>query len=322
MKIVLSAYACLPNRGSEGGVGWNWARELSREHQLWVLTSEWNRDEIEKSGGLANVNFIYISDRWVKLAWLIPWGVGGWLYNYWWQYKSFLTARELHKVIGFELAHHLTYASWRIPSFLKKLGIPFIWGPVGGGEEVPPGFFKALGWQGWIKEQVRFLANRLSRFDPFVRATMKNANLILCSNKDTHKILPREFLHKSHVMLQVGIDMDERRQLPTGKNQGPFQILWVGRILPLKALPVLLWALKPLRYQFDFRLRVIGDGPDRKRCAGIARNCGIADRVDFIGWLPHEKLKLNIKMPIYLCLPASVIVSALLFSRLWLQAFP
>ena len=29
-KILLSAYACEPNRGSEPGVGWNWALQLNK----------------------------------------------------------------------------------------------------------------------------------------------------------------------------------------------------------------------------------------------------------------------------------------------------
>ena len=38
-RILLSAYACQPYRGSEEGVGWNWALELiNRGHEVWVLT--------------------------------------------------------------------------------------------------------------------------------------------------------------------------------------------------------------------------------------------------------------------------------------------
>ena len=38
-RILLSAYACEPGRGSEPGVGWGWANELAREgHRVTVLT--------------------------------------------------------------------------------------------------------------------------------------------------------------------------------------------------------------------------------------------------------------------------------------------
>ncbi|AST06080.1 hypothetical protein AF2641_03890 [Anoxybacillus flavithermus] len=47
-KVLLSAYACEPNRGSEPGVGWNWAIELSKKgYEVWVLTRANNQDVID-----------------------------------------------------------------------------------------------------------------------------------------------------------------------------------------------------------------------------------------------------------------------------------
>lgn len=48
MKILLSAYACEPNKGSEPGVGWGWATELAKHHQVWVLTRDNNQPVIEE----------------------------------------------------------------------------------------------------------------------------------------------------------------------------------------------------------------------------------------------------------------------------------
>ena len=38
MKILISAYACEPNRGSEPGVGWHTVWELAKNLEVWVLT--------------------------------------------------------------------------------------------------------------------------------------------------------------------------------------------------------------------------------------------------------------------------------------------
>ena len=47
MKLLISAYACAPNRGSEHGVGWNWVVEASSlGHKVWVLVSPAHRDAI------------------------------------------------------------------------------------------------------------------------------------------------------------------------------------------------------------------------------------------------------------------------------------
>ena len=64
MKILLSAYACEPNLGSEPGVGWNWAIELTRlGNEVWVLTRESNRARVEGASGdykqLEKLNFLY-----------------------------------------------------------------------------------------------------------------------------------------------------------------------------------------------------------------------------------------------------------------------
>ena len=47
MRVLLSAFACAPNRGSEPGVGWNWALALAKNNDVTVLTREENRREIE-----------------------------------------------------------------------------------------------------------------------------------------------------------------------------------------------------------------------------------------------------------------------------------
>ena len=47
LRILLSAYACEPDRGSEPGVGWNWVRHLAREHEVWVITRSNNRGIID-----------------------------------------------------------------------------------------------------------------------------------------------------------------------------------------------------------------------------------------------------------------------------------
>jgi hypothetical protein len=39
MRILLSAFSCGPHRGSEEGVGWNWAVETAAlGHEVIVLT--------------------------------------------------------------------------------------------------------------------------------------------------------------------------------------------------------------------------------------------------------------------------------------------
>ena len=46
--FLVAAYACEPNEGSEPGVGWNWSIELSKYHNVIVITRENNRRRLTK----------------------------------------------------------------------------------------------------------------------------------------------------------------------------------------------------------------------------------------------------------------------------------
>ena len=51
-------------------------------------------------------------------------------------------------------------------------------------------------------------------------------------------------------------------RLPHGLSKGhELKILFVGRLLPLKGIPLLLEALTRVRHEFPVRLTVVGEGP-------------------------------------------------------------
>ena len=63
MKILLSAYACEPNKGSEPEVGWKWATTLSGlGHEVYVVTRSNNKENIQNylnKNHISNLIFIY-----------------------------------------------------------------------------------------------------------------------------------------------------------------------------------------------------------------------------------------------------------------------
>lgn len=40
LKVLVSAYACSPERGSEPAVGWGFVSALRKFHDLWVIVEE------------------------------------------------------------------------------------------------------------------------------------------------------------------------------------------------------------------------------------------------------------------------------------------
>ena len=67
LKILLSAYACEPNKGSEPEVGWKWATTLSElGHEVYVITRSNNKETIEDCLQISYSNesiFSYILKR-------------------------------------------------------------------------------------------------------------------------------------------------------------------------------------------------------------------------------------------------------------------
>lgn len=79
--------------------------------------------------------------------------------------------------------------------------------------------------------------------------------------------------------------------VPVRPNGGPVRLLFLGRLVPIKALHVLIEALasSELRER-PWMLTVVGDG-DRARYEAMARERGLADRIRFTGWLDQESCR-------------------------------
>ena len=46
LNIVISAYACSPNWGSEPGMAWNWVKNLSDYYNIYLITSTEFKEEL------------------------------------------------------------------------------------------------------------------------------------------------------------------------------------------------------------------------------------------------------------------------------------
>ncbi|MCX6924421.1 MAG: glycosyltransferase family 1 protein, partial [Verrucomicrobia bacterium] len=135
----MSAYACEPGKGSEPGVGWNWALQMSRWHEVWVLTRANNRPNIEKAilpGEQHHLHWVYYDlPRWTRF-----WKKGSrgiQTYYYLWQMAAWRLGARLHREIGFDLLHHVTFGKYWVPNYLAFLPIRSMLGPLGGGESTP-----------------------------------------------------------------------------------------------------------------------------------------------------------------------------------------
>jgi hypothetical protein len=116
-------------------------REIAKYHEVWVLTRPDESKEIIEAeldrNPIPNLHFVYFTlPFWQDSR---CWGESGGMqtHYYLWQIQAYFVARRLHAQIGFDVIHHVTFVKYSSPSFLSLLPVPFVWGPVGGGESAP-----------------------------------------------------------------------------------------------------------------------------------------------------------------------------------------
>jgi glycosyltransferase involved in cell wall biosynthesis len=292
LRVLVSAYACEPGKGSEPGVGWNVARELAKYHDIWVLTRENNRAPIESAlreqpvSGLRAV--FYDLPPWLR--WYKRGKVGLQIYYYLWQIGAYFVARRLHSEIEFSIIHHVTIAKYWTPSLLALLPVPFVWGPVGGGESAPLAFWRDWSFGAKAYESLRVLARWLGEHDPLVRLTLSRSTLVLAKTEETAARLRR--LRAQHIDILPGEslseqDADRLAQYPPSPC-GRLRFVGIGTLLHLKGFDLGLRAFAQAQLR-DAELWIIGDGPERTRLAALSRELGISERVRFLGRLPRTE---------------------------------
>jgi hypothetical protein len=87
--------------------------------------------------------------------------------------------------LGYSVRFFCTFVKYSTPSFLSLLPVPFIWGPVGGGESAPKDFWQGFSLRGKVYETLRNLARWLGEHDGFVQLTAQRCVLALATTKAT-----------------------------------------------------------------------------------------------------------------------------------------
>ena len=314
MKVLLSAYACEPDKGSEPGVGWNWALALARRgYEVHVLTRANNREAIdsqpERPPSLRFHFFDY--PGWARF-WK-HWPTGIYLYYLLWQIGAARVAKKLHARERFDLVQHITFVSYRQPSFMGRLGIPFIFGPVGGGESMPLQLRSSLPLRARLAEALRSAGNRFVTLDPLMRRTYADADVIPCATEETLLAIPPRFRSKCIVQRAIGIDPSAAEsgsalQSSAGSlSAAPAvtQFLFVGRLLYWKGLHLALQALALVKDQIPHvRLRVVGEGEDAAWLRQVAVHAGVADRVEWIPRVAHHTIQDEYRKSVCLIFPS------------------
>ena len=179
-----------------------------------------------------------------------------------WQRAALAQARRLHAAQCFDVVHHVGWGPVNAPPALWRLGAPFVWGPLGGGQAAPLRFGRYLG-KGVVREVARAVRRHMMPFFPTLRRAVANSAVILATNRETVEVLRRAGASRVDLFLDGGVRADQFAQRHRVRRAGDrLELMWAGRLEPRKALPLALEALAHLP-DVPVRLRIAGEGPLR-----------------------------------------------------------
>ena len=287
LKILLTAYCVSPLRGSEPGTAWRTAVALVEDgNEVVLLTSAQLAKEVENVSIPPNLRILRID---ASPPHVLNRGRVGTYLRYWLWMRS--ASRAVDELLGkehFDVAHHISWGSlpWGAPIDGQK--IPMVFGPIGGGQKIPTEFLGEFGLRERLVQHGRAVAIGLSALNPKARAAARGSTVSLATNSASERLL--RSAGSSHVVPFLAdvtppslldretIDFEQRQDI----------VLWVGRLLPLKApgLAIRVLALLPE----EVRLVYVGDGPEVEATRSLAGALGVEERVSFLGHLPWDQL--------------------------------
>lgn len=300
LTILINAYACSPDMGSEPGMAWNWCVNLAKHCRLHVITEGEFRDKIEAALPQlpqgANMRFYYnpVPEKVRRMCW----NQGDWRF-YWhyrrWQKRTLRIAEQIVKENHIDVLHQLNMIGFREPGYLWRIqNIPFVWGPIGGMELIPTAYLKGEDMKTVLKSRLKNIINAWQmRHQPRVLKAMRRADMLVAATGGAYRVL-----HDCHKRPNVVL-INETGCYETGftppyltynNNQG-LRVLWVGKFDFRKQLAL---ALRTIAHcgRGDMTLHVLGEGGKgaAARYGKMAETLGIARQVVWHGQVGHAEV--------------------------------
>lgn len=333
MKVLMSAFSCGPGQGSEPGVGWNMAVEVARlGHEVVVLTQTEFAAEIGRqlaSGALPpGLRFDIYMPSWLArmrdfgfrchqpaLTWHLT--------SLLWQFCVLLHVRRRYRDAGFNLIHHVTFASIRHPTLLTFLNVPTVLGPLGGGDIIPLALRRSFPWKYWLVELVRDFHNWSLRADPMTRAAFRHARIIFLRTDATTAAVPPRDRSKACICVGLGVaDVETAEPVPR-RSEEPLRLLYAGGLLYLKGIHLGLRALAHARAQgADAVLTIVGDGPARADLERLTLQLGLSPYVTFRGHVARDRLLLMYREHHLMLFPSLRDAGGMVVLEAWGQGLP
>lgn len=303
--ILISAYGCEPLKGSEQGVGWNWILQMAKNNILHVITRANNQSAIEShlpDNLSENITFHYYDTNSFISSFKNK-AKGLYFYYFCWQVGIVPLIRRLMQEHRFDYSMHLTFGSMWMPTLLPFFKVPFIWGPIGGGDGIPRSFLCSLPAKQRFIQWLRYLLKYPNFINPFFIFTVYRAIAIIARTNITRDYIPSFFRKKVNVLLETSIEseiFDYHHQFDNNNNC--IKLIITGRLVPFKNVITAIRSIGHLPVKYDVSLTIIGSGPDKEKIEKEIKINNLSDRVKMIPEMPRAGVLNELaKSDIYLC---------------------
>lgn len=300
LRVLASAFTCCPpgNPGFTGGeslLGWNILNQIARYQDVWALTQEVDRANIDQapSGSFSeNIHFVYVGLP-SFLSSLLRIQGGHQIYYYLWQIKASFIAKQLNKERAFDLFHHVTYGNDWMASFIgARVPIHYVRGPGGGAHRTPGSLQSEYPLGGRIWEKIRSIGQWLFRHDPFFIIGHNRASAILLCNRDSVDSLPKRWTHKAHLFPVSGVSAEDLRSSTAATSSNDrFNVVSAGSLIRVKGFGLTIKSFREFSESHpNSQLTIYGSGPEEPRLREIIEQFQLQDKVKLAGAVPRNVL--------------------------------
>jgi len=181
---------------------------------------------------------------------------------------------------------------------MHKLSVPFLYGPVSGGENTPSIIGYPMSHKQRIVELVRSASQLFFKSTPNFAKTMKRARLILATTDETKALIPEKYHNKVQVFQSIGLNDDIFYPEPKKKDNKVIQFLVAGRMLYWKGFELAIKAfIEAVNNGALAELTILGDtenNPSYEQHREYLKDlCGnhLERDIHFVATVPHSEMK-------------------------------
>ncbi len=295
-KILISAYAISPFKGSEYAAAWNTIINLATQHELWVLygisdgfmgDTQTMRQYIADNPE-TNIHFIEVRAGRIadKITLLDKAGFGWFFYfaYYLWQKEALRVARNIIEKIDIDVVHQLGPIGFREPGFLWQLDKPFVWGPIGGIKFIDRKLMEHMPASAQVKFTIKNYINKFQlSYSKRINDAFKIADVLIAATHSGQAEIKKRYNRNAYYLPEQGVKEQQfTSNTDIEKLTEKAQLVWCGSLIDRKNLVLCLEALAAVK-QTNWELCVLGDGPLRKSLEKKADLLGIASKVVWHG---------------------------------------